>query len=229
MSTPFQRHIKAMQQQQAQAAQREALDQRTPEAAQASATDYGAFEMLKMSLEKDVRASKEIPRGAERDALRDTTLLPRYQQHAEAYVASGEVYANPVLVQVVMWLFDAGRIEQALPMAALAIEQGQKMPADFKRDLATFTADAVLFWAEQEQKFGRAWEPYFSQVFNQLQNWKVPDVVRMKFCKFAGKAAFDLQDYQAAVMHLENAEKLSTSTAPAKVGTLLEKARKQLG
>lgn len=229
MSTPFQRHMKAMQQRQAQAAQQQAMDTHVPGAAEASASDYSAFELLKMSLEQDVRASKDVPSGPQRNELRDKTLLPRYQQHVQAYMESGEVYANPIMVQVMMWLFDVGRIEQALPIAKLAIVQRQQMPAEFKRDLATFVADTVLEWAETEQKFGRAWEPYFSHVFMQLETWQVPDVVRMKYSKFAGKAAFDLEDFQAAVTHLENAEKLSTSSAPAKVGTLLEKARKKIG
>ncbi len=229
MTTPFQKHMQATRQQLAREAQKKALENRQPAAIENSVKDYGEFELLKMSLETDVRASKDVPRGAARDELRDKTLLPRYLPHVHAYVESGEEYANPVLVQVMLWLFDAGRLEQALPVAELAISQGQQMPNDFKRDLPTFVADAVLEWAEGEYKGGRAIEPYFSRVFTQLENWVIPDVVLMKYNKFAGKAAYDNGDYSLAVSLLSTADQLSTSSNPAQVSTLLAKAKKKAG
>lgn len=229
MPTPFQMHMQKVREQQAREEQKKAMEERRPAAIENSVKDYGEFELLKMSLESDVRASKDVPRGAARDELRDKTLLPRYLPHVQAYMASDEEYANPILVQVMLWLFDAGRLEQALPVAELAIKQGQQMPADFKRDVPTFVADAVLEWAEGEYKGGRAIEPYFSRVFSQLEQWTLPDVVLMKFNKFAGKVAFDSDNFALAAQLLESADQLSTSSNPAQVSTLLAKAKKKAG
>lgn len=98
-----------------------------------------------------------------------------------------------------------------------------------QRDLPTFVADAVLEWAEGEYKGGRAIDPYFSRVFTQLENWVIPDVVLMKYNKFAGKAAYDSGDYSLAVSLLSTADQLSTSSNPAQVSTLLAKAKKKAG
>lgn len=229
MPTPFQEHMKRVREARAREEQKQALVEKKPDAAAASATDYSKFELLKMSLEQDVRASKDVPRGKARDEMRDTTLLPRYLPHAEAYMASEEEYANPVLVWVMIWLLDAGRIEQALPLAMLAINQGQVMPNDFKRELPVWVADEIRNWAENQFKAGHSPEPYFSDMFKALETINVPHVVTMKYNKLAGKLAYDQERYEDAVKYLTAANELGTSSHPAQVETLLEKAKKKAG
>lgn len=229
MPTPFQLHMQRVREQQAREQQKEKLAAKEPDAAAESATDYTQFELLKMSLEQDVQASKNVARGKARDAMRDETLIPRYLPHAEAYVESGEEYANPVLVWVMIWLLDAGRIEAAMPLAMHAIEQGQAMPADFKRELPVWVADTVRTWSEAQFKAGHSPEPYFSDMFKALEEMDVPHVVTMKFNKLAGKIAFDQEEYEAAVKFLTAANELGTSSHPAQVDTLLAKAKAKAG
>src|SRR5690554_1423386 len=115
MATPFQLHKQRVLAAQKAASQRESYERNEPAAIDATATDYSAFEVLKFSLEQDVTTSKNVPRGQERERLITETLLPRYEAHIAAYIENGETYANAVLVQVTIWLFDTGRIERALP------------------------------------------------------------------------------------------------------------------
>jgi hypothetical protein len=227
MPTPFQEHMQRVREARAREEQKQALVEKKPDAAEASATDYSKFELLKMSLEQDVRASKDVPRGKARDEMRDTTLLPRYLPHAEAYAASDEEYANPVLVWVMIWLLDAGRIEKAVPLAMLAIKQCQVMPNDFKRDLPVWVADEIRTWSENQFKAGHSPDPYFSDMFKALDEIDVPHVVTMKYQKLAGKIAFEQERYDDAVKHLTAANELGTSSHPAQVETLLEKAKKK--
>lgn len=229
MPTPFQNHMNRVREQQAREQQKKKLEAKEPDAAAESASDYTQFELLKMSLEQDVQAAKNVTRGKARDEMRDDTLIPRYLPHAEAYAESGEEYANPVLVWVMIWLLDAGRIEKAMPLAMLAIKQGQAMPADFKRELPVWVADTVRDWAEQQYKAGHSPDPYFSEMFKALEDIDVPHVVTMKFNKLAGKMAFDQEEYESAVKFLQAANALSTSSHPAQVDTLLKKAIAKAG
>ncbi|CCK75045.1 Phage small terminase subunit [Oleispira antarctica RB-8] len=226
MTTPFQRHMKEQLAKTEKAQQVKALDAGDIKTVENTVADYGQFEVLTSSLNNDVAALANTPTG-ERDKLRKT-FIARYLPHVEEYVKSAEVYANSVLVMVMMWLFDNRDIGSALKYAAVAIEQGQKMPQQFNRNLATFVADAVLEWADRELKKGHAIEPYFTQVFKQLEHWPVPEVVMMKYYKLAGSLALESEHYADAVMYLQIADEFGTANNPAKVTTKLNKARAEL-
>lgn len=226
MTTPFQRHMKEMLAKDTKAKQVKALDAGDLKTAESTVTDYSQFEVLESSLKNDVTALANTPTG-ERDEQRKT-FIARYLPHVEKYVESAEVYANQILVMVMMWLFDNRDISNALKYALVAIEQGQKMPQQFNRNLATFVADAVLDWADRELKLGHAIDPYFSQVLTKLDDWAVPEVVHMKYNKMAGTLALDEKRYADAVKYLQKANEYGTSNNPAKVKTKLDKALAEL-
>jgi Phage small terminase subunit. len=226
MTSPMQRHMAKVREEQAKSQAKEKLDQGTKQDALDSATDYPAFEAIKTSLDQDIKSLGAKTQGQERNEYREKTLLPRYMPHLLAYKESGEEYANPVLVAVVMWLMDLGRIGEALEWAYLAITQNQKMPGQWNRNLATFVADSVLKWAEKEFKAGHAVDPYFTSVFENLVDWPVPDVVKMKYNKLAGKMALKEKDFESAESFLLMADSLGDAAHPAKVSTDLEKAQK---
>ncbi len=54
----------------------------------------------------------------------------------QRYRESGLNHPNQVLMQVLVWLFDTEQFEAGLDLALFAIEQGQEMPARFKRGRA---------------------------------------------------------------------------------------------
>ena len=226
MTTPFRRHMQEIQAKDTKAQQVKALDEGDLKTAESTVTDYSQFEVLESSLKNDVTALANTPTG-ERDELRKT-FIARYLPHVEKYVESAEVYANQILVMVMMWLFDNRDISSALKYALVAIEQGQKMPQQFNRNLATFVADAVLDWADRELKLGHAIDPYFSQVLTKLDDWPVPEVVHMKYNKMAGTLALDEKRYADAVKYLQKANEYGTSNNPAKVKTKLDKALAEL-
>lgn len=227
MTTPFQRHMKEMLAKDTKAKQVKALDEGDLKTAENTVTDYSQFEVLESSLKNDVTALANTPTG-ERDDLRKT-FIARYLPHVEKYVESAEVYANQILVMVMMWLFDNRDISKAVKYALVAVDQGQKMPQQFSRNLATFVADAVLEWADRELKMGHAIDPYFSQIYMKLDDWAVPDVVLMKYNKLAGTLAFDNEKYKDAIYFLEKANEYGTANNPAKVKTKLDKARAEMG
>ncbi len=223
--TPFQRHRARVQKQQAAEKLR---TQTAVEVKAPAATDYAEFEVLKYSMEQDVEEIANIPKGKARDAKK-AEMVARYQPHADAYIESGEEYANPVFVQLVIWLLDIRRIGDAIQYAKIAIAQKQaNVPQFKKRNLATVVADEIRDWAEEQTKLGHSPEPYFSDVRAMFEEWPVPDVVRMKAAKFAGLQAYDTEDWKTAVTELTAAEGFADTKNPAKVSTKLNNAKKKL-
>lgn len=228
MTSPMQRHMEKVRTEQKAAGVKARLDNGSAKAIEKTATDYSEFEVLKSSLDQDIKAMGGFPKGQERNKFRLETLLPRYMPHVEAYRDSGEEYANPVLVAVVMWLVDLGRIGDAMEWALLAIEQKQQMPGNFNRNFETFFADGVLAWAEKEYKAKNSPEPYLTSVFESLSDWSVPDVVKMKYNKLLGTILFNEKKYEECAPFLQMADSLGDSSNPAKVGTKLDKALKEI-
>ncbi|MFO5848557.1 phage terminase small subunit, partial [Klebsiella pneumoniae] len=58
--------------------------------------------------------------------LKGDELLPKYLVYVQRYRAAGLVYPNPVLVQVLVWLFGTVQIEAGLGLALFAIRDGQE-------------------------------------------------------------------------------------------------------
>lgn len=225
--TPFQAHRARKQK------EREAEKLRAPatDAPTVDPTDYEQFEALQYAMRQDVQAVADTPSG-ERQAKK-AERVEHYRDHVEKYIESGEVYANPVLTQVIIWLFDLGQIVTALKYADVAIAQNQAMPLlangqPYKRNLPTTVADSVFAWAEDAAKAGNSYEPYFSDTRAKLDAWKVHNAVKMKYAKFAGLQAYDTEDWKTAEKELAAAEGFADQKHPAKVKTKLDIARKKL-
>lgn len=198
------------------------IQEASQETITATATEYDQFQLLLDSLDKDVARLHGLG-IEEKNRIRSEELIPKYLPYCKEYmlkVEDGEQpYKNPVLVQVVIWLFDIGEIHAALQWAYFAIEQKQPLPERFKRkDLNTFVADAVLEWCEQQENSGGSIEPYFSQVFQRLidDNWPMPDALRSKYFKKAGDLARDKGESQQALEHYNRAVKLDPKGAKCK-------------
>lgn len=224
--SPFQRHMKKARDEQAAKEKREALDLGKADVIQKSATDYNEFEVVVASVEKDQQKLEATPSG-ERDEIRKG-LVERYMGHVKAYIDSEEVYANPVLVLMVMWLIDLGRIGEALKYGFVAVAQKQEMPKQFKRNLACFLADSVFDWAKAAYKNKESVKPFFYQVYGLLNEWPVNDAIKLKYHKFSGEMAYDSEDWKTAVLEFEKAESFEGGQLKAQVGTKLDKAKNKL-
>ena len=224
-ATAFQRRL----QQQQQAEQyRKRLEEQNSESIDAAARDYHAFQRLQDCLNRDLRRLAGIPSGAPRNAVKNNELLPVYLPVVRKYIASGEQYKNVVLVTVMIWLFDCGRIAEALDIARVAIAQQQPMPDNYKRNLPTFVADTIFEWADAESSRGNPVAPWFYEIFQQLaeENWPVPDITRMKFHKLSGTLARHAGHLQLALDHYLAAQELNPKRALVK--TAIRDLKKQL-
>jgi hypothetical protein len=167
-------------------------------------------------LNRDLESLQQWPLRADRIAHKRDVLLPRWKPTVEAYLASGQVYANPVFAWCVIWLFDVGDLDSALDWADIAISQQQATPDRLRSNFPTFVADTVLAWAQESAGRGESIEPYFSRTFERVAScWRLHEQVTAKWYKFAGQ-------------ELLRSEEGQTSAAAVDDVALLEKADRLL-
>lgn len=138
-------------------------------------------------LNQDVAYLQGLPTIADRVAYKRAELIPRWKPTVETYLEGESIYDNPVFAWYVVWLFDAGDLDEALRLADVAIEQQQPTPDNIKSRFPVFVADTVMAWAESTAAAGESVEPYFSQVFEKVANhWRLHEEITAKWFKFAG-------------------------------------------
>lgn len=185
------------------------------------------LKLMETALAQDLERLSAIKSLDTRQQIKRDELLPKYMDYVERYRDSGLNYPNPVLTQVVVWLFDTVQFELGLEVALFAMGQGQQMPERFKRrDVQTFVADAVIDWAEAEQKAKRSPEPYVSGLLPFVDGeWDLFEGITARYHKVLGLQAIDAQDWAKAITHFERAVELYPEIG---VGTRLNSARKAL-
>ncbi|MDF3195694.1 phage terminase small subunit [Pseudomonas sp. 1928-m] len=180
--------------------------------------------LMTTALAEDLARLSDLNSMADRQQLKREELLPKYLEYVQRYRDSGLSHPNMVVMQVLVWLFDTEQFEAGLELALFAIEQGQEMPARFKRDVPTFVADAVIDWAEAEQKAKRSPEPYLSQLMPYVDGywaeimaddeaplptpWKLYERIPARFHKLLGILAMEQEQWGDAVDHFERATTL---------------------
>lgn len=182
--------------------------------------------LMTTALGEDLARLSDINSLEARQRLKREELLPKYLAYVQRYRESGLNHANPVLMQVLVWLFDTEQFEQALELADFAMAQGQTMPERFKRDIPTFVADSVIDWAETEHKAGRSPEPYLSQLLPRVDGeWQLFERIPARFHKLLGILALEGERWAQAIAHFERAAALYPEIG---VKTRLEEAIKAL-
>ena len=182
---------------------------------------HQAFEKLGRELDGDVAKLKAIKSVKEKIKVKAETLVPKYLPAVKSLTASNS--ADPLLGQILVWLFDINDIPEAMDLAVYCIEHEVPMPERFKRDLHDYLCDTIVDWAEAEHEAGRSTEPYFGQVCSLAVDWDIPDQVRAKISRLQGLIAMDKENFEAAVTALETALEYG-----AKVKTALAQAKKKL-
>jgi hypothetical protein len=190
-----------------------------------SATNYTEFEQLKYALAQDVKAIDNLGQGEEKRIQLREVIIPRYLPHLVAYCQQDDVYANPILVRMVIWLFDVGDIHQALKYGLIAIEQSQQTP--FKRDLPTFVVDSLREFAEAQTQAEEQQQAlyYLLSVIDRVRLWPLKDQPKIKFIKALAEL-FDKQggednERKALSLYCE-ASRLGKITCKTRINKLIK-------
>lgn len=165
--------------------------------------------LMTTALAEDCARLSDLNNMGERQRLKREELLPKYLDYVQRYRESGLNHPNPVLMQVLVWLFDTEQFEPALELADFAMQQGQAMPERFKRDIPTFIADTMIEWAEAEQDAKRSPEPYLSQLLPRVDGeWQLFERIPARYHKLLGMLAMDQKQWAQAITHFERATAL---------------------
>lgn len=197
--------------------------------------------LQELALAEDLERIADINSRELRQQLKRDELLPKYLPYVQRYRDSGLNHPNPVLMQVLVWLFDTAQFEQGLELAEFAIAQGQELPERFRRDVPTFVADEVIEWAEAEHKAGRNPEPYVSNLLPYVDGywarintddeaslpapWELFERIPARFHKLLGIIAMEREEWANAIDHFERATTLYPEIG---VKTRMDEAAKAL-
>lgn len=199
------------------------------------------LKLQETAMAADLERISAINSREARQQLKRDELLPKYLPYVERYRESGLNHPNPVLMQVLVWLFDTAQFEQGLELAEFAIGQAQELPERFRRDVPTFVADEVIEWAEAEHKAGRNPEPYVSNLLPRVdgnwhgfstggdierpQGWELFERIPARYHKLLGILALEREEWAKAVAHFDRATELYPEIG---VGTRRAQADKAL-
>jgi tetratricopeptide (TPR) repeat protein len=180
--------------------------------------------LMSSAMAADLERISAINSREARQTLKRDELLPKYLDYVQRYRESGLNHPNPVLMQVLVWLFDTAQFEAGIELADFAIGQGQELPERFKRDVPTFVADELIEWAEAEHKAGRSPEPYVSQLLPRVDGnwdgftqggeserpapWELFERIPARYHKLLGVLAIEQQAWAAAISHFNRATEL---------------------
>lgn len=184
------------------------------------------LQLMVDALNVDLERISSMDNHELRRQLKRDELLPKYLAYVQRYRDSELSFPNPVMMQVLVWLFDTAQFGAGLELAHFAMSQGQELPERFKRNVQTFVADEVIDWAESEYKAKRSPEPYLSDLLPLVDcEWKLFERIPARYHKQIGILALDQRDFAKAITHFERAEALYDGIG---VGTRLDGARKAL-
>ncbi|AOA08371.1 phage terminase small subunit [Pseudomonas sp. TMW 2.1634] len=184
------------------------------------------LKLMEVSIAKDLERISGIDSRELRQQLKREELLPKYLDYVQRYLDSKLIFPNPVMMQVLVWLFDTQQFTQGLQLAQVAMVQEQELPERFKRNVQTFVADEVIDWAEAEYKAGRTPEPYVSDLLHLVDGeWQLFERIPARYHKLLGIISIDLEEWAQAISHFERAIELYPEIG---VGTRLDAARKAL-
>lgn len=165
--------------------------------------------LMTSALAEDCARLSDLNSMEAQQRLKREELLPKYLAYVQRYRESGLNHPNPVLMQVLVWLFDTEQFEPALDLADFAMAQKQDMPERFRRDIPTFVADTMIDWADAEVKAGRSPEPYLSQLLPRVEKeWELFEKIPTRYHKVLGLMAFDQERWKDAISHFERATEL---------------------
>lgn len=191
---------------------------------QANNGDSGAAQgndllnQLQAAMETDLGRLANIPVIEDKAKLK-ADLIKNYLPFVKNYIQQGHNYPNSIAVQVMVWLFDIGDIENALALGlALNRMPNQIMPERFRRDLPTYIADEVYEWANAQFKAEQSASPYLDQFVGVTvsEKWDLHPLVMGKNMAMLAKHEFAKGNFIRAKHWCEKADEANPGKAGVK-------------
>lgn len=112
-------------------------------------------------------------------------LVEKYKADVEHLGTSKDLQEYSLLLNAyIIWLYDTGDIEGFLRMIDQAIALSQQQKIIPQKDYTRLKLYWILDWTAEQRDKGLPWEPYFSQVFKTITDWKQPKRIREGYWYF---------------------------------------------
>lgn len=172
--------------------------------AQPAGIDVGRMEQYRAAMATAIINIREAPANSDERTRRKKSWLPEFMPFIDGYIEAGDIYANDVAVQAMVWLWDVGDIEQAVRISLYLIGTGnQQMPERFeRRDLPTFVVDEMGRWCANNLKQKSSSAPYLGQVLEAMDGptpWELAPAKRAGLYVAAAKDSALIEDWPAVV------------------------------
>ena len=144
------------------------------------------IELLNDSLEEHLQVLKGFESIQRKIDYKKNVLIPEYRDYVSRLEDSGQ--DHPLLGHYLVWLLDAGEIDEAVTYGLWCVEKGIDLPERFQSKLPTFFVGEVCKWAEAELADGRSADPYISALFEAVteHDWDIADKVSAHLHKCMG-------------------------------------------
>lgn len=198
---------------------------------QKSGSSTNAWDLVRSTIDADIKQLKKIKPLAQKIEYKQKVI-----ENYQPYLTRSDIPVD-IKMLLMVWLFDIGKIGDAITICIDAIEKGYKMPDFIKSSSPEFLADTVFDWSEKQFKAGHSAAPYFDQVFKLVtEKFNTYEVITAKYYKLAGLMA--LGKHGAHPRHVSEPERLKTALAMftkadqiydrARVGTRIAEINKRL-
>lgn len=159
--------------------------------------DASPATLQRLAMAEDRRQLKALQSVEKRIELK-RELLPKYAAYVAGVLDAGAIArdADPafqapqddVLINVMIWDLDVGDLHGAVRLFDFALAHGWALPANFKRNLATFVAEQAADVSLAELEAGRSADLIsLSHLEELVRDQDMPDEVRARLHKAIGR------------------------------------------
>ena len=128
-------------------------------------------------LERDIRSYSGIP--LKEKIKKKTALVAKYKSLVDQAFRSGLAQENEATISAyTVWLYDTGDIAQFIELADRAAGLGLRQTLIPNKDYRLLKLYWVMDWTARQRDAGLSYEPYFSHVFDSVEDWNLPRKIR---------------------------------------------------
>lgn len=105
-------------------------------------------------------------------------LIKKYKEHVDWVLSTAQKEDSLAVNAFAIWQYDTGDIKGFLETVGRAIDISQRQIIIPKKDYHLLKLYWIMDWAGEQRDLEQSYEPYFSQVFKSVKDWKLPKRIK---------------------------------------------------
>lgn len=165
-----------------------------------SASDIQKYNAL---VEEDMATYKGLP--IEEKVAVKQKLIVKYKDHVEWVLSTAQKEDSLAVNAYTIWLFDTGDLKGFLETVGRAKDIAQRQTIIPKKTYQLLKLYWIMDWAYEQRDLGLSYDPYFSQVFKSVKDWKLPKRIKEGYWYLMFYSLLDQDKLEEAVKLGKNA------------------------